>query len=176
MIFWKFFSKHKKNILIIISIVVIIFIVSYFLFLQTPLNFIPETVITVSPGENLLSIAEDLQAQHIVSYRDLFMDLVILQGGEHKVLSGDYIFHSREDIFLVSRRFVVGDFEITPVKVTIPEGSTVYNIVEILSEKFSNFNPITFLQIAKGEEGYLFPDTYFIFPNTKPEDIVSMMR
>lgn len=177
MIYLKNFSKEKKWVFGVGALAVLAFaIVLYFLFIQTPSNFQSETVVTVSSGEGLSSIAKELSLEHIVSHPDLFMDLVILQGEEHKVLSGDYIFHSRENVISVSRRFVTGNFEITPVKVTIPEGSTSFDIAEILSKKFSNFNPVVFLNETKGEEGYLFPDTYFIFANTKPGDIAQNME
>lgn len=171
-----FFKENKWFFVVGAAAILAAALALYFLFIQTPSNFQPETVITVSPGESVSAIAKDLSALHIVSHLDLFMDLVIAQGGERKVLSGDYIFHSRESVFSVSRRFVTANFEITPVKITIPEGSTSFDIAEILSKKFSNFNPVLFLSKTKGEEGYLFPDTYFIFANTDPGDIAKNME
>jgi len=59
--------------------------------------------------------------------------------------------------------------------VTIPEGSTIYEVAKILNKNISNFNEALFLDLAKEKEGYLFPDTYFFLPNSSPEEIISIM-
>lgn len=49
------------------------------------------------------------------------------------------------------------------VLTTIPEGSNVSAIANILGSKLPNFNKNNFLLLAENKEGYLFPDTYYFF-------------
>jgi UPF0755 protein len=62
------------------------------------------------------------------------------------------------------------------IKVTIPEGYNSRDISVVLSKNIPGFASTTFLQSAKAQEGYLFPDTYFFYPNTTPQEAVSAMR
>ena len=71
-----------------------------------------------------------------------------------------------------------GEFGLIPLRVTIPEGTSSYEIVKILEPDLPLFDGEEFLaEIKKGNfEGYLFPDTYFFMPNTKSSDVILMMR
>jgi UPF0755 protein len=150
--------------------------VGYFFFFQTPVGFEPETVVTVSSGESLTAIASSLKTQKVLSSPFWFTALVVAEGGEHSIQAGDYIFHKPTSLFSITRRFVKGDLQIVPVKVTFPEGLTSYDMAKILSGTFSTFNSVDFLQLTKAKEGYLFPDTYLIFADSKASTTVTQME
>jgi UPF0755 protein len=76
----------------------------------------------------------------------------------------------------IAVRVVSGDFETTPVRVTIPEGSDTKQIARILYDKIPNFDRRAFLQATDGKEGYLFPDTYFFMPNDSIEAVLSVFN
>ena len=105
----------------------------------------------------------------------MLTDLVILLRGEHSFVSGDYYFSHKESLYTIVRRITKGDYEIMPIKVTIPEGSNVYDISTIFLNKVDTINPIDFLNEAKSKEGYLFPDTYFFLPTVTSDQIISQM-
>ena len=73
-------------------------------------------------------------------------------------------------------RITRGEFAVTPVKITIPEGSTVRDIATILGKNMPHFAVQDFLAQAEHHEGYLFPDTYFFSPLEKPEAIIARLR
>ncbi len=72
-------------------------------------------------------------------------------------------------------------------RVTIPEGSTMAEIIPLLSEKLESDSAeiaellndeqffASFEIDAPGFEGYLFPETYSFYPYTDPKDIISEM-
>src|SRR3990167_4826847 len=61
------------------------------------------------------------------------------------------------------------------VAVTIPEGFNVYQIASTLQA--AGIVPREeFLKEAIGEEGFLFPDTYEFFKDSKPKVIISKMK
>jgi UPF0755 protein len=79
-------------------------------------------------------------------------------------------------VFTVARQIAFGVHNLKPIKITIPEGTSVLEIGGILSQKISDFKTDVFLKTAKPHEGYLFPETYFIYSKTEPSDIVDEMR
>lgn len=65
---------------------------------------------------------------------------------------------------------------IVPVSITIPEGYDIRQAGNIFAAKLKNFNKTQFLEEAKSQEGYLFPDTYFLLNNANEEDAIKSMQ
>ncbi len=63
-----------------------------------------------------------------------------------------------------------------PVKVTIPEGSTVRQAAAILKNALGDFDSDAFIALGKPDEGYLFPDTYFFIPGVSPQAVIQTMK
>lgn len=141
-----------------------------------PLSFPSPAIIHVKDGATISSVGQDLQARHLVRSRFVFTSLIRLLGGSIGVVAGDYYFPASENAFTVALRLAEGDFELDPVKVTIPEGSTVKDIGRILGDKLQFFDTETFLKLATGKEGYLFPDTYFFLPSEDPAAVIKVME
>jgi UPF0755 protein len=171
-------GMQKNNIVrigVACIVVVSLVILSYF-FLSPPTNFPSDTVVTISSGETLKSVVENFRTDHIIRSSTLFQSLVVLLGGEKKVIAGDYLLKNSEGSLPLALRIVRGDFGMVEVKVTIPEGFSVANIGDLLEEKLVKFDKEQFLQIASPKEGYLFPDTYFFPPTASSSDIVTRMQ
>jgi UPF0755 protein len=79
-------------------------------------------------------------------------------------------------VLTVARRLAHGDFELIPVKVTIPEGSNTFQIADILAKKIPDFDKQAFLEDSQSKEGYLFPDTYFFLPGEDSLAIISTLE
>ena len=61
------------------------------------------------------------------------------------------------------------------VRVTIPEGYNVSQIGAAL-EKAGMFSSEEFVEAAKAEEGFLFPDTYEFFKHSSPSTVIGKMK
>ncbi len=66
-------------------------------------------------------------------------------------------------------------FPLIQVRVTIPEGYTNKDIASRFN-RFKNFDKDIFLRITQGNEGYLFPDTYFLTGQETEGDIIAKME
>ena len=169
------FSKKQKQ----LSYFLVVFLIfsGIYLFLHSPPSGFPlGQVITIDSGESLQSITTMLYNNHIIRSPFFFRTHVIIQGGEKRVIAGDYLLDHTAGPADLAYRLVHGKFHLEAQKVTIPEGWNIFQIGSYLEKRLVNFNLTKFLVLAKGEEGYLFPDTYFIFPTTKPDKIIDMMR
>ncbi len=167
-------TNTKKYLLILGGLFVLFEIYVYFHL--PPKDFPVGDIITIPTGETLQDITNRLYAEHVIAWPIVFRSHVILQGGEKRVIAGDYLLPRAEGPADLAYRFVHGDFGLNEKKVTIPEGYNVFQIADTLQKNLVNFNTAEFLKLAKPEEGKLFPDTYFISPVATPDVVIEMMK
>ena len=144
--------------------------------------------ISISPGMTVEQLAEKLQQGRIIRSAWAFRMLAWLRQANIKLYVGDYQLAqtmSPEDIINVLRKGA----EFT--RVTIPEGYTTDQIIALLVQKGvgskEEFTKVItddvfsypFLQGApKGIhrlEGYLFPNTYYIYVKTSPHAVIDLL-
>ncbi len=148
----------------------------FFYGVSAPASFFKgESVFTVVPGQSLKSVGTELKSKHYIQSRFLFATLVAIYGSEKTIPSGDYFFDTPVTVFSVARRIAFGMHNINQIKVTIPEGDTAMDIGRILAQKISGFDAKTFDEYARPHEGYLFPETYFLYRKTDPKVIADEM-
>jgi UPF0755 protein len=143
----------------------------------SPVSYFPSgSYVSIPKGASLKEVGEIFEARGIVRSSFLFRQAARVLGNDRTVPAGVYYFGREENLLQVASRVVAGDFETTPVRVLIPEGSTTKDIARILFEKLPNFDQRAFLQATEGKEGYLFPDTYFFMPSDTTEAILSVFN
>ncbi len=140
-----------------------------------PLSYFPSgSYVTIPKGSSLKEVGEILEERGVVRNGWTFRQIARIVGDDRSVPSGVYYFGRKQNMIQVAARVVSGDFETTPVRVMIPEGSTVKDIARILYDKIPDFNQKAFLAATEGKEGYLFPDTYFFMPADTTEAVLSV--
>ena len=148
----------------------------YLLVLAPPAEFSAPSVVKIHTGETIREAVEALEEKHIVRSPYLLEGLVRLMGGNRRMRAGTYFFSEPVNILTVGIRLVVGDFELKPVRVYVPEGANSMEIAQKLSKLLAPFETEAFLALAREKEGYLYPDTYFFYPAQEPELIVQAMQ
>lgn len=144
----------------------------YFVIFSAPLDFPSGTLLKIAEGKSTADVAQELKNRHIVRSALVFGVMAKLYGGQRAVVAGEYFFPGEENVFTVARRLAGADYELTPVRVTIPEGANAREITALLEQKIADFDSDTFLKTAQSKEGYLFPDTYFFLPGVDPKVVV----
>ena len=146
----------------------------YTLVLSSPKNFPHYSTVRIETGSGLSQTALLLQKKQIVRSPFWFKSFAVLLNGSRSVRAGDYYFNEKEGAFRVARRIIQGQYGLVPLRVTIPEGFSIFQMAPIFKEKFTFFDEKRFLQ--NSPEGFLFPDTYFFLPNVTAEDIALRMK
>jgi len=165
----------SKKIFFYVAGFLVILILFNFLFLSAPRKFPVGQSINVEEGTSLRSLSKILKDKNIIRSRAIFETFVIIYGGEKHLRPGDYLFEKKLPVFEVAKRIAQKEYNLAPIKVTIPEGFNLEQIAETFSSKLPNFNKNNFLLEAQDKEGYLFPDTYFFFSTSSEKDVLKFM-
>jgi len=163
-------SFYRKKIFSIAILVVALFFLVGFLF-AAPSDFPEGDIFSVKEGWGLRKVSLELKNKNIIRSQAVFEALVILNGGEKRVISADYLFEEKMSAWEIARRIAKGERHLAPIKITIPEGFTKEEIANLTEINLPAFNKQEFLVLAKDREGYLFPDTYFFFSNATASDV-----
>lgn len=164
-------EKSIRRIVLICLSVCIIFLFFYFIF-SSPKNS-QDTIIHITPGQSLRDITLQLEKENVVRQSAVLQSFVIFLKSDRQIAKGDYLFNKGTPVWKVAWMLAMGKHNIIPFKITFPEGSTNEDMALILSKKIPNFDQQIFLEKIKNKQGYLFPDTYFFFPLTTIDEIIS---
>lgn len=159
-------------------ILIIIFAISVIIvyFSIAPTDFPNKITITIERNVGLNGAADELAEKGIIKSTFVYKAFVVFLGGSKRVMAGDYLFDSPQSALRVAYRTVHGIQGLAKIKITIPEGLAVSDIARLLKKDIPQFDDKTFVESAKVQEGYLFPDTYFFYENVKPAQIIEEMR
>jgi UPF0755 protein len=147
-------------------------------------GFQTQTFIEIERGTSSKTIAEQLEAAGVVRSRWAFLLVRLLHPRAH-LQAGEYRFGSAQTVFQVFDKIRRG--EIFYEDVTIPEGSNIFDIAELLRNS-EPVQPQSFLEAAADPrsirdldkaapslEGYLFPSTYRVTHKTTAKQLCRMM-
>lgn len=165
------FLRDKK---IYLATTVAILLLFFIFSISTPVTFPSKSFFSVSEGIGLHSLSLELEDAKIIRSPFWFRLFAITLGGERDMKAGDYYMAKPENSFVIAWRIFHGDYDIETIKITIPEGFSVKKISTLFDEKFPIFDNELFESLA--EEGYMFPDTYFIPVATNASSTVKMFR
>ncbi len=172
------FKPNKKNSAIIVAVIFSVSGLFYYFFVTPPADFPSNSVYSIEENSSLSEIAVKAKKENVIKSPLFFKILATLFPGNKGVISGDYVLNRKENLFEIVKRFTGGDYRLSAVRITLPEGLNIYEIAELLSKKDDlwNFNRQDFVSLAKSKEGYLYPDTYFFLPNVKAKQIIETME
>jgi UPF0755 protein len=160
--------KDRAGVLVLTAIFFGLWLLS-----SPPSDFPIGKVAVIETGATITSAGDSLRTVHVIRSRTLFSILVNIFGD--KVVAGGYVFERPPMLFQVAWQTSQGG-NAPQVRVTIPEGASVKEIGDILGDSLPDFEKAAFAKAAAGDEGYLFPETYFFTPGTAPQTVVAAMR
>ena len=146
---------------------------------------IQEKTVEIKADDDISAVAQKLKDQGLINYNWFFRLFATVTNAEEKIGLGTYTLNTDMDYraLIIGMRSTAGNMKAETVRVTIPEGYTVEQIIKLLAKnnvaseedlmeaaKTANFK-YSFIDNSSEElsrlEGYLFPDTYEFYVNTK---------
>ena len=166
------------------SIVITILIIVATSVLSINNREINATIITIEKGMSLNTVSELLLDEDVVINKNIFKLKVIGRGLASKVPTGKFLIEGKiSDAIIIDLIFNKGPIKL---KLTIPEGlqskKLFKNINSLLNtdydfdQYFESKNILEQYNIsAKTLEGYLYPNTYYIYHDSDPKEIIDIL-
>ena len=166
------------------SIVITILIIVATSMLSINNREINATIITIEKGMSLNTVSELLLDEDVVINQNIFKLKVIGRGLASKVPTGKFLIEGKiSDAIIIDLIFNKGPIKL---KLTIPEGlqskKLFKNINSLLNtdydfdKYFESQNILEQYNIsAKTLEGYLYPNTYYIYHDSDPKEIIDIL-
>ncbi len=170
-------NKHVQYVAWFSILLFIIFISVYQGGIRPPQDFPAGTLIEINKGATLSEISVLMKNKSAIRSIFFFESLVRILGGDKGAIYGQYYFDIPESAVGLALRVTQGRYGLDPIRIIIPEGSTIVDISEVLDWKFPSFPKDEFIELAysQNKEGYLFPDTYLFLPNVEPKQVIKEM-
>jgi len=157
--------------------------------------------VEIPSGSSLSKISEILYENGLIRNKTVFKLFVDLSDNTSKLKAGKYKLSKNMSMREIMDELLTGSAAVPTVKITIIEGWNIRRMAEYLvQEKGFNFTEEEFINAARVEnftefvflqeipeqrrsgengiiplEGYLFPDTYIVYEDASPEDIMRKM-
>ena len=192
---------HKKIIIFSASLIFICLFFAGIFYYQTSIrrdSKVQEINFVVEKGESVKIISQNLFEKKLIKSKKFFELFVWWNDKQAKLQAGEYLLNSGETISQIVDKF--GNAKASTTKIKIKEGEDIEEIAKNLEAQglftkkdfyietgnlFTN-TPVNQEYASKYDiladkpqdsslEGYLFPDTYQVYKNTKPSDVVENM-
>ena len=149
----------------------------YTAMLSVPDTFPVDKNFTINENESLKSVSQRLESEGYITSSLLFRAGVSFFGKDRTLQLGGYSFPAPLSLIGVINIFVQGRPSAPLLSVTVPEGSTSFEIAVIVAKALPSLSIETFTRLITDYKanGKLFPSTYFLLPSYKEDDIVKLM-
>ena len=173
-----------KEINTTLSIAITILIIFVTSILSVNNREVNSSVITIEKGMSLNSVSNLLLENEIIVNQNIFKLKVITRGLASKIPTGRFLIDGKiSDAILIDLIFNKGPIKL---KLTIPEGSQSKNLFQDINTLLNTdydfnkyFNSTDILEQYKVDasslEGYLYPDTYYLYHDSSPEEIIDIL-
>ena len=184
-------KEEKTKWLIFASFIVFVFSLIYIwqgIYLPKEPNYSGKILFLVNKGEGLKQIANNLKKEGLIKSALLFRIYAAGRNSAGRLQAGTYKLSPSMNFPEILRKFVSGESE--KIKITIPEGYTKDQIVELFSKNGVDTEDLLKLKIGDFQEefdflkdapknvsleGFLFPDTYFFELNPSEKEIAETL-
>lgn len=167
-----------------ISVAITILIIFATSFISINNREVDSTIITIEKGMSLNKVSKLLYEKNILVSEDIFKLKVIGRRLASKVPTGKFLIEGKiSDAILIDLIFNKGPIKL---KLTVPEGlqsKKLFENINTLLNKEYDFDQYFKSQFilnkyninAKTLEGYLYPNTYYLYHDSSPEEIIDIL-
>jgi len=154
-----------------------------------PIGGEKERIFTVKKGDGLNAVAKNLEKEGFIRNKIFFIIYVFDKGSSGKLQAGDYLFSGKMNVLQIEEKISQGDAIPREKSITFPEGIRIKKMEEKLKEQNfqlslselkaknfeENYNFLKDVPEGASLEGFLFPDTYKLYPEAIASDLAKKM-
>jgi len=169
----KFIWINRK---LLLSLVFVVSVFYFYSLTKAPTNFPLDAPVTIKEGISAASASRTLEEANIVR-SNTFLYVVLVMGFDPaSIKSGVYTFTEKMSVFEVASRItsIAPPSELTSV--TLPEGYTAQEFASLTKKVLPEFDTNVFVKLAVDDEGFIFPDTYFVPKNFSENEFHILLK
>lgn len=145
-------------------------------FNRAPGDFPVNEPVVVPRGLSASAIADLMDERGVVRSNLILYLNLLWRHDPNNIQAGTYIFGERLTTAEVARRLATAGAADNLVILTLPEGYTAKEFALLAKAAMPSFDEIAFIELTKGKEGYLFPDTYYIPEDYSPLELATLLQ
>lgn len=168
-------EEMRSKVILFIVVAVVLFSATVSFLLMPPFSFPNDKMITVKKGASLTEVSALLDKENLIRSKYFFEFCAKVVGGTKPVSAGQYLFKEPISACTIAIRIARSISGIPAIRVTIPEGMSNKEVVAVLTKNIPGFDNVFFLEHARTQEGFLFPDTYFLPENVTAQGVETIM-
>lgn len=151
-------------------------VIGVLLYANTPRASFPAgEEIVIPPGASLTYIAAILDEEKVVRSAFLFRTVISFLEGESSIHAGTHLFPEPLSTLGVAKALLAQETSVPPVRITIPEGSTLEEFDALITNALPHIPKGTIIDLV-GKEGVLYPETYFFGEAATAEEVITTLR
>jgi UPF0755 protein len=174
------FFKRTKRYFIVFGLIMAVALAALAIFViqysRAPDDFPHNVIVTIPEGATVTQAGDALEKAGVIRSHVAYRIYTIFIHDGSGIKAGQYLFDQPQSVVRIAYRTAYGIQDLTKIRVTIPEGASSKDITTIISKAISLIDSKKLLSLAREQEGYLFPDTYFFYQNTTADQVVDAMR
>lgn len=156
------FWSQSRLLVISVGILVAFGIIALWWASRPPANFPINSPVTISRGLTASGIASLLEESGVVRSELLLYMIITWRYDPSALQAGTFVFDRPLSVGQVANRLATTPGAASLMVVTLPEGYTVAEFASLAATALPDFNSEEFIALGKENEGYLFPDTYYV--------------
>ena len=190
-------NNNKSKKIMVATIIILLVIISMVTFLVIQIgpynkNNKEDIVVDIPTGSTLNQVTDVLKENKLIKNKILFKLYVRLSNNSSKLKSGTYLFNQTFSNKEIINDLVKGKIYNEGIRITIPEGSTSFEIIDLLvknnigkeeiyeelinnpkefKEKFNYLDDPKIISL----EGFLYPSTYYFKEDESEKEVLSQM-
>jgi UPF0755 protein len=142
-----------------------------------PSNLGSPVTFTINEGESLRSLTDRLEEKGVVKSSTFLRAFLSFNNKDRKVQLGEYEFFGEISLASLARQITEDGPKYPLLAVTVPEGSTSFEVFQIFAKALPSLNMEVFSTVVdeRALQGKLFPSTYHLLPSYKEVPVIDLM-
>lgn len=168
--------SHRLRGVVGFVLFLLVLVVALLLYTNTPRGSFPQgEEIVIPEGATLTYIAAILDEKKVVRSALLFRTIVSFLDGESSIHAGTHLFPEPLSTLAVAKALLAQETSVPPVRITIPEGSTLEEFDTLITMALPHITKGTITDLV-GQEGILYPETYFFGEKATAAEVIATLR
>jgi len=168
-------TKQSRKVLKIYLLSIFVVLITIFTYVfNSPFNN-KDILIHIKDGESISTLSTELLSKDAIRSELVFKIFLKIIGKKSGIISGDYLIKKNTPIWTVSWQVGRGHHNVEPIKVTIKEGLSNDEIASLLADNLTGFRKDLFISGALQKQGFLFPDTYYLYSLDTADEIIQKL-